>query len=317
MNLLVIVLSSQLLYYLLIAQTGVVGAFDSHIHDLYTLPIGGVLGSLLSALWRHQDLKMELTFLFGMQMMISWFYPNYSLGMLLALGFVVGYTTPILLYIFGSQRKAQLAFGLAISYAIGTALYTYPFEERRVIALALPLISIMALHFFDLKRLMQIEYKKFPWRLVAVMMLWIFADSALFETLSRSGSMDIWSEYTVVIIVSHLIGVYGAYHFGDELLKQTPVVLGLFVMSYLLYWLEFPLLLAIVYPIVISYYNVLVFHKLMQLRNIRVTALAMIGVGWIATSAANAIALQHQLWIAVSVLGIFSLVYPFYFRRIS
>jgi hypothetical protein len=149
------------------------------------------------------------------------------------------------------------------------------------------------------------------------MMLWIFADSALFETLSRSGSMDIWSEYTVVIIVSHLIGVYGAYHFGDELLKQIPVVLGLFVMSYLLYWLEIPLLLAIVYPIVISYYNVLVFHKLMQLRNIRVTALAMIGVGWIATSAANAIALQHQLWIAVSVLGIFSLLYPFYFRRIS
>jgi hypothetical protein len=76
-------------------------------------------------------------------------------------------------------------------------------------------------------------------------------------------------------------------------------------------------ILAIVYPIVISYYNVLVFHKLMQLRNIRVTALAMIGIGWIATSAANAIALEHQLWIALSVLGLFSLLYPFYFRRIS
>jgi beta-carotene 15,15'-dioxygenase len=137
-------------------------------------------------------------------------------------------------------------------------------------------------------------------------------------SLSRSGNMDIWSDYTVVIIVSHLIGVYGAYHFGDELIRQTPFVLGLFVvMSYLLYWLEIPLALAIVYPIVISYYNVLVFHKLMQLRNIRVTALAMIGIGWIATSAANAIALEHQLWIALSVLGLFSLLYPFYFRRIS
>jgi len=316
-NLLVIVLSSQLLYYLLIAQTGVVGAFDSHIHDLYTLPIGGIIGTLLSAMWRHQDLKMELYFLFGMQIMISWVYPNYSLGMLLALGFVVGYTTPILLYIFGSQGKAQLAFGLAISYAIGTALYTYPFEERRVIALALPLISIIALRFFNFKRLIQIEYKKFPWRLVVIMMLWIFADSALFETLSRSENMDIWSEYTVVIIVSHLIGVYGAYHFGDELIKQTPIVLGLFVTSYILYWLEMPLALAVVYPIVISYYNVLLFHKMMQLRNIRVIALAMIGVGWIATSAANALALQHQLWIAVGVLGLFSLLYPFYFRRIT
>lgn len=317
MNLLVLVLSSQLLYYLLIAQTGVVGAFDSHIHDLYTLPIGGIIGSLLSALWRHFDLKMELMFLFGVQIMISWFYPNYSLGMLLTLGFVVGYTTPILIYIFSSQGKAQLALGLAISYAIGTALYTYPFEERRVIALVLPLISIIALYFFDLKRLIVIKYKKFPWRLVAIMMLWIFADSALFETLSRSGGMDIWSEYTGVIIVSHLVGVYGAYHFGDELSKQIPLVLGLFVVSYLFYWLEIPLALAIVYPVVISYYNVLLFHKLMQLRNVRVTALSMIGIGWIATSAANAIAIEHQLWIAAVVLGVFSLVIPFYFRRIS
>lgn len=317
MNLLVIVLSSQLLYYLLIAQTGVVGAFDSHIHDLYTLPIGGVLGTLLSALWRHQNLKMELYFLFGLQMMISWFYPNYSLGMLLVLGFVVGYTTPILLYIFSSQRKVHLAFGLAISYAIGTAFYTYPFEDRKIIALILPFVSIIALRFFDLKRLIEIEYKKFPWRIVMVMMLWIFADSALFETLSRSESMDIWSKYTVVIIVSHLIGVYGAYHFGDELMRQIPIVLALFISSYLLYWLEMPLMLAVVYPVVISYYNVLLFHKLMQLRNIRIVALAMIGVGWIATSVANGIALENHLWIAAGVLGLFSLLYPFYFRRIS
>ena len=317
MNLLVIVLSSQLLYYLLIAQTGVVGAFDSHIHDLFTLPIGGVMGALFNALWRHKDLKTELYFLFGVQIMISWFYPNYSLGMLLALGFVVGYTTPLLLYIFGSQGKLQLSFGLAISYAIGTALYTYPFEERGVIALVFPLISIVALRFFHLNRLLQIEYKKFPWRLVIVMMLWIFADSALFETLSRSEAMDIWSEYTLLIIASHLVGVYAAYYFGDELLKQIPVVLGLFIVSYILYWLEKPIGLAIVYPIAISYYNVLVFHKLIQLRNIRVIALAMIGVGWIATSAANAIALEHQLWIAVTVLGVFSLLFPFYFRRVT
>jgi len=316
-NLLVIVLSSQLLYYLLIAQTGVVGAFDSHIHDLFTLPIGGVMGALFNALWRHKDLKTELYFLFGVQIMISWFYPNYSLGMLLALGFVVGYTTPLLLYIFGSQGKLQLSYGLAISYAIGTALYTYPFEERGAIALVLPLISIVALRFFHLNRLLQIEYKKFPWRLVIVMMLWIFADSALFETLSRSEAMDIWSDYTLLIIASHLVGVYAAYHFGDELLKQIPVILGLFIVSYILYWLEKPIGLAIVYPIAISYYNVLVFHRLIQLRNIRVTALSMVGVGWIATSAANAIALEHQLWIAVAVLGIFSLLYPFYFRRVT
>ncbi len=317
MNLLVIVLSSQLLYYLLIAQTGVVGAFDSHIHDLYTLPIGGVSGALLSALWRHHDPKRELIFLFGIQIIISWFYPNYSLGMLLALGFVVGYTTPILLYLFSSQTKLQLSWGLAISYTVGTALYTYPFEERGVIALVLPLISLGALIFLTPKRLIHVEYKRFPWRLMMVMMLWIFADSALFETLSRSVEMDIWSEYTYVIILFHLIGVYAAFHIRSELFQQIPVILGLFIVSYLLYWLKMPLVLAIVYPFVISYYNVLVFHKLIQTRNVRMIALLMVGVGWVATSLANALALEHYLWVAAGVLGLFSLLYPFYFRRVS
>jgi hypothetical protein len=316
-NFLVIVLSSQLLYYLLIAQTGVVGAFDSHIHDLYTLPIGGVIGSLLSALWRHHGLKLELCFLFGVQMMISWFYPNYSLGMLLALGFVVGYTTPLLLYIFGSQGKFQLSLGLAISYAIGTALYTYPYIERDDIAVILPLISVVALRFSHLKRVEHKEHLTFPWQLIGVMMLWIFADSALFETLSRSGDMDIWSEYTLLIITSHLFGVFLAYRYGDELLRQVRVVLGLFAVSYLLYWMKEPIALAVVYPIVISYYNVLLFHKLIQAGDIRIIGLSMIGVGWIAASAANAIALHHQLWIVVLVLGGFAVIYPFYFRRVT
>ncbi len=317
MNLLVIVLSSQLLYYLLIAQTGVVGAFNSHIHDLYTLPIGGVIGALASAIWRHHGLKQELCFLFGIQMMISWFYPNYSLGMLFALGFVVGYTTPLLLYIFGSQGKLQLSLGLAISYTIGTALYTYPFMERDDIAVILPLISVAALRFAQLKHVVHVEHVSFPWRLIGVMMLWIFADSALFETLSRSGNMDIWSKYTLLIITSHLAGVYLAYRYGDGLVKQSPIILGLFAVSYLLFWLKEPLLLAVIYPVVISYYNVLLFYKLIQMGNIRTIALSMIGVGWIAASAANAVALEHQLWIAAVILGLFALVYPFYFRRIS
>ena len=317
MNLLIIVLSSQLLYYLLIAQTGVVGAFDSHIHDLYTLPIGGVLGSLFSALWRHHGLKQELCFLFGVQMMISWFYPNYSLGMLLALGFVVGYTTPLMLYIFGSQSKLQLSLGLAISYTVGTALYTYPYVERDVIAVILPLISVAALRFSHLKRIEHRNHARFPWQIVGVMMLWIFADSALFETLSRSGNMDIWSEHPFQIITFHLLGVYLAFRYGDELLSQTPVILVMFGLSYWLYWMEEPLLLAVVYPIVISYYNVLLFYKLIRMGDIRIIAFSMIGVGWIAASAANGIALHQQLWIAVIVLGLFALLYPFYFRRIS
>ncbi len=317
MNLLVVVLSSQLLYYLLIAQTGVVGVFDSHIHDLFTLPIGGVIGSLLSAYWRHYGIKMELCFLFGIQVMLSWFYPNYSLGILLVMGFVVGYTTPLLLYLFGSQSRLQLALGLAISYAIGTALYTYPFALRGDIAIILPLISIVALRFTPLHAVARPKEVTLDLRVVLMMMVWIFADSALFETLSRSGTMDIWRDYTLLIILSHLTGVYLAYRYGNNLVRQGWMVWALFIVSYTLYYFELPLGLAIIYPVVISYYNVLLFRTLVEMRDIRLIALAMVGVGWFAASAANAVALYHQLWIAVTALGLFSLVYPFYFRRES
>ncbi len=315
MNALVIVLSSQLLYYLLIAQTGVVGACDSHIHDLFTLPIGGVLGALLSALWRHRAISQELTFLFGVQMIVSWFYPNYSLGMLLVLGFVVGYTTPLLLYVFGAQSRLHLAVGLAFSYALGSAFYTWPFAERDVIAVVLPLISLVALWFARPASIPDPAERSFDWHGVGMMMLWIFADSALFETLSRSGDMDIWSEYTLLIIASHLLGVYLAYRYGRELLSQTGVIWGLFALSYLLYGLKQPVALAVVYPIVISYYNVLLFQKMVAMRDIRLIALSMIGVGWIAASAPNGVALGDRLWIAAAILGAFALVYPIYRRK--
>lgn len=316
MNFLVIVLASQLLYYLLIAQTGVVGVFDSHIHDLYTLPIGGIIGSVVSAYWRHHRIRLELYILFGIQVMVSWVYPDYSLGMLLLLGFVVGFTTPLLLYVFRSQSTSQLALGLAISYAVGTALYTYPFLERGDIAIVLPLLSVSALYFSHLKYQYESESISFHWEILAVMMLWIFADSALFETLSRSGEMDIWRTYPLIIIPAHLLGVFLAYRYGGELMRQTQTILGLFILSYALYWLKEPILLSVVYPVVISYYNVLLFQALIRLADIRLIALSMVGVGWIASSIANTLAIEHRFWIAAAVLGLFGIIYTFYHRRI-
>lgn len=315
MNLLVIVLSSQLLYYLLIAQTGVVGAFDSHIHDLYPLPIGGVIGSLIAAYWKHHGLKQELYFMFGAQIMISWFYPNYSLGMMLVLGFIVGYTTPLLLHAFKDESKGALAIGLGISYAVGTSLYTYPFIERGWIAITLPLISMIALYFSTIHAHIPNYHSVINKKMVVVMMIWIFVDSALFETLSRSDSMDIWSEYTLLIITAHLAGVWGAYRYGTTFFTQIPIILGLFALSYGAYYLGQNFLLAIVYPIAISYYNVLLFRELTQMGDVRSIAISMIGVGWIGASIANIVALEHQLWIAVAVLVILGIVYPSYFRR--
>ena len=98
-------------------------------------------------------------------------------------------------------------------------------------------------------------------------------------------------------------------------MSQTRTVWVLFILSYLLYWIRQPIILAFVYPVVISYYNVLLFQKLVAMRDIRLIALSMVGVGWIAASAANGVALGQQLWIAAAVLGLFALVYPFIFRR--
>lgn len=316
MNMLVLVLSSQLLYYLLIAQTGVVGAFDSHMHDLYPLPIGGVIGSLLAAYWKHHEIKQELYFMFGAQILISWIYPNYSLGLLLVLGVIVGYTTPLMLHAFRGQSRKSLAVGLGISYAIGTALYSYPFEERRMIAVVLPIVSLMALY-FSLLSPKVIEHKaSLHWKMIGVMMVWIFADSALFETLNRSGDMDIWSRFTLLIVTSHLLGVYLAYRYSRPLMQSSSVILGLFALSYGLYGWEQPLALAIIYPIAISYYNVLVFRELTQMRDVHSVGIAMVAVGWGAASLADIVALEHQIWIAVVVLALFAVIYPFYFRRV-
>ena len=315
MNLLVVVLSSQLLYYLLIAQTGVVGAFHSEIHALYTLPIGGTLGAVLSMAWRHHGIRQELCYLFGIQMIISWVYPDYSLGMLLVLGFVIGYTTPLLLFLFHNQSKTSLAYGLAIAYLLGTALYSYPFEERGWIAVLLPLVSVAGLRYSAVPVPQQAQEGVFEWKAVAVMMFWIFADSALFETLSRTEGMDIWNHYTAVIVASHMVGVFWAYRQKGELLSQSYLIWGMFAFSYLLYRLEEPLLLAIVYPVVISYYNVMVFQALIRMGDIRLIGLSMIGIGWLATSAANVVALTHRIWVAEVLLGIFILIYSLYGRK--
>lgn len=316
MNMLVLVLSSQLLYYLLIAQTGVVGAFDSHMHDLYPLPIGGIVGAMLCAYWKHHGIKVELYFLFVAQVMVSWFYPNYSLGMIFVLGFLVGYTTPLLLFTFRTQEYVLLSVGLAIAYAVGTAFYTYPYESRGGIAVVLPLVSIVALYFSTLGDMRTRNDFLLNKHMIAMMMIWIFADSALFETLSRSGVMDIWSQHTLLIIASHLLGVRLAYLYGKPLMRSGWTIFGLFVGSYVAYYTYQPLLLAIVYPIAISYYNVLVFRELTQMKSVRAVAIAMIGVGWIAASAANFIALEHYLWV-LGIIGVMFMVsYIYYLRRV-
>jgi hypothetical protein len=106
-----------------------------------------------------------------------------------------------------------------------------------------------------------------------------------------------------------------AYLYGKPLMRSGWTIVGLFFGSYAAYYTQQPLLLAIIYPIAISYYNVLVFRELTQMKSVRAIAIAMIGVGWIAATAANLIALEQQLWLVLVVLVVFIVSYPFYLRR--
>jgi hypothetical protein len=305
-----VLLSSQLLYYLLIAQTGIVGAFDSHIHDLYTLPIGGIIGGLLAGFTKHKHIKIELCTMFVAQFILAFFYPHYSLMTMLLLGLVVGYTTPLLLFSLGKQQTINLAIGLTISYAIGTLLYTYPFEQRGIIAFVLSSISIISLRFIDISAENNVKQTNIHIGTILLFSLWIFLDSALFETLSRSYDMDIWSHYALVIIAFHTLGIIVAYRLKElNMLSKDNITISLFIVSYLLYWLKMPILLAILYPFTISWYNFILFGYIMRLNNMLYIALSMIVIGWLSTIMANGIVLEGYFWIAYAILGLSSTIF--------
>ncbi|MDD5359027.1 MAG: hypothetical protein PHI79_02425 [Sulfurovaceae bacterium] len=314
MNLFVLILSAQLLYYLLIAQTGIVGAFNSDIHNLYTLPLGGITGGLLAAFTAHKHIKIQLYIMFFSQFILSFFYPHYSLIEIFILGFVVGYTAPLLFFIFETQERIGLAIGLCLSYVIGTIFYTYPFDQRGIIAFVLSSVSIIALWFLDIKSQKDI-FTKVDFKIILILILWIFADSTLFETLSRSNDMDIWSKYTLYIIIFHIIGVIAAYKYPINVVTKNNIILPLFILSYILFAIKIPILLAIIYPFTISYYNFSLFSYIIKLNNIRYIAFSMIAIGWLATSMANAVALEKQLWVAYTILALSSATFLILNRR--
>lgn len=318
MNFSIVLLSSQLLYYLLIAQTGIVGAFNSHIHDLYTLPIGGIIGGLLAGFIKHKDIKIELYTMLLAQFILAFFYPHYSLIEIFILGFVVGYTTPLLLFSLGKQKKINLAIGLAISYTIGTLLYTYPFEQRGIIALTLSLVSIISLMFLDINEESDTKKSIINFGTIGFLILWIFLDSALFETLSRSGNIDIWSHYTLTIVSFHIFGIIIAYKLKWlSISSKNSVAISLFLISYGLYWFKIPLLLSIVYPFTISWYNFALFSYIMRLNNMPYIALSMVAIGWLSTVMANSLVFGGYFWIAYAILGISSIVFYTRTRRIT
>ncbi|WP_419767808.1 hypothetical protein [Arcobacter sp.] len=295
----------ELCYYLLIAQTGIVEYFSSNIFLIAFLPMGGVIGSLLSYYIKISN-QQKITIFLCMQLVLSFFYPNFSSFELFLLGISVGALAPLLINELKKASIIELGFALSISYGIGTLLFNYDVSKREFIGVAFTLIALLCST--QLPKLKEIKtnnsiesYSLF------IMVLWIFLDSALFETLSRDVSIPIWrGGYTFEIVIFHILGVIAALKFNIQKLEKELFIIILFALSYLFYFLQSPLLLSIVYPFVISYYNVTILQSLLK-KDLKALAFYMVFIGWMASGAGLFVALENII-LFVPIIFLISLI---------
>jgi len=279
--------ASEFCYYLLIAQTGIIEVFHSDIQAFFTLPLGGVLGSLLvyrSFGWLNTDQK-KIIFFVGIQALCSLFYPSLNLVVLGALGISLGMSAPLLIKL-TKGRYAEIAIALGFTYALATALFTYEPNLRGNLAIALSLIALTCSFFIHRlpEHRVEIEPQTLSIYAVLSMAVWAFLDANLFETLSRSSDISIWrAETWHIILVFHLVGMGSAYLLRDTLREHHSfIIASLFSLSYMLYVSREAVLLSMVYPFVISYYNFIIMKRLSKLGNLRQLGMIMVFTGWIA-----------------------------------
>ena len=279
--------ASEFCYYLLIAQTGIIEVFHSDIQAFFTLPLGGVLGSLLvyrSFGWLNTDQK-KIIFFVGIQALCSLFYPSLNLVVLGALGISLGMSAPLLIKL-TKGRYTEIAIALGFTYALATALFTYEPNLRGNLAIALSLIALTCSFFIHRlpEHRVEIEPQTLSIYAVLSMAVWAFLDANLFETLSRSSDISIWrAETWHIILVFHLVGMGSAYLLRDTLREHHSfIIASLFSLSYMLYVSREAVLLSMVYPFVISYYNFIIMKRLSKLGNLRQLGMIMVFTGWIA-----------------------------------
>ncbi|NVJ52056.1 MAG: hypothetical protein HWD90_00085 [Campylobacteraceae bacterium] len=288
---LVFFIAFELCYYLLIAQTGIVEHLASNIFVIAPLPIGGVIGSILSFYIKTSNKNKIFSFLL-IQLAVSFFYPNLNALLLFILGISVGALAPLLINELKKASNIQLGFALCISYALGTFLFTYEASKRGSIAIIFTIIALLSSLFLNQKENKDLTSNNYSYSLF-VMVLWIFLDSTLFETLSRDLSTSIWRDgFTLEIIVFHLIGVVSAFYIKIEKTQKELLILTLFALSYLLYFLHEAFILSLVYPFVISFYNVVILQTIVK-KELKVLGIYMVFIGWAASGAGLFVALEN------------------------
>ena len=256
---LIFFIASELCYYLLIAQTGVVEYFSSNLSLIAPLPIGGVIGSLLIS---YIKINNKITLFLIAQLILSFMYPNYNFLTLFLLGFTVGSMAPMIINEVKKTSLIELGFALSLSYVTGTILFNYEVSQREIIAVTLTSITLICSLFLPQNNQ---EEKSLisPNHSLLIMVLWVFLDSSLFESLSRDLAVSIWrGGFTFEIALFHVIGLVCALYFKMEKNQNELFILILFALSYLLYFLREGFILSLVYPFVISYYNVVILQSI-------------------------------------------------------
>ncbi|RXJ84595.1 hypothetical protein [Arcobacter sp. CECT 8985] len=302
---LVFFIAFELCYYLLIAQTGIVEHFSSNIFAMAPLPIGGVIGSILSFAIKISQ-KNKIFIFLTVQLIVSMFYPNLNAFLLLILGISVGALAPLLINELKKASNIQLGFALAISYALGTFLFTYDASKRTGIAILFTILTLISSFFLDMKKHKDLTKNSSNYSLF-IMVLWIFLDSSLFETLSRDIDISIWRDgFSLEIATFHIIGVVCAFYFKMEKVQKELLIITLFALSYLFYFLQEPLILSIIYPFVISFYNVVILQTIVK-KDLKTLGIYMVFIGWVASGAGLFVALENLI-LYVPLLFFISLI---------
>lgn len=288
---LILFVASELCYYLLIAQTGIIEYFSSNIYLIAPLPIGGIIGSLLCFYIKTTNSNKITAFLI-VQLVMSFLYPNLSALMLFILGICVGALAPLLINELKKASAIELGVALAISYVVGTFLFNYQASLRGDLAIGLTLITLFCSRFLPTKTVQHNIYENYS---LFAMVLWIFLDSALFESVSRDLTIPIWrGGFSLEIALFHIMGLIAAISIKIEKNQKELLIIILFAFSYLFYFIREAYALSIVYPFVISYYNVIILQTILK-KDLKTIGIYMIFIGWLASGSGLFVALENLI----------------------
>jgi hypothetical protein len=215
--------------------------------------------------------------------------------LLFTLGLSVGALAPLIMNELKKANAIQLGLALCISYTVGTFLFNYDVALRGNLAIGLTLAVLLAAFFLPKEENKSVNIWNHPEYSLFVMSLWVFLDSTLFESLSRNISISIWRDgFSFEIALFHIIGVLCALYFRIEKNQKELLIVLLFALSYLFYFVQEALLLSIVYPFVISFYNVVILQTLIK-KELKSLSVYMIFIGWIASGTGLFVALEDLI----------------------